>query len=142
MVKDEKNIVREKQLPGQKFSSGNLTLFQIAESKGKQLGHPQTSYSDAQVSDRDKEILEKAIPADRVESIIRAKGKQKEKLSSKIKRGMIMQHIPTGEKVTIMATDVDTNTRGHIRHEVCIVGTTKKFKVPEKNLKVISNGKA
>ena len=143
-MSDEKEVKGEvtPMLPGQNFRPGNVTLFQIAESHGKELGRPQSA-GNAEVSQRDKEILAKAIPADKIENVLAKREiSQPKPVQSKVAftRGMVVKHKPTGEKVTIMQTDVDTNSRGHIRHEVCIVGTTKKFKVPERNLEVISNG--
>jgi hypothetical protein len=140
----EKDKIVEQQLPGSKFGSGNTTLFQITASKGTKLGQPQMD--SGEVSERDKEILAKAIPANRIESVLRAAAQSK--VSSKvnnvankpkpklIKRGMVVKHNPTGQKVTVLATEVDTDKHGKIRHEVCVVGTSKKYKVLEENLEV------
>lgn len=76
-MSNEKKIV-EQQLPGWNFSSGNTTLFAIAESHGKNLGSQQSIPADAIVEDKNKDILDKAIPADKIESVLKQKKYEKQ----------------------------------------------------------------
>lgn len=133
----EKDKKLERQLPGSKFGSGNTTLFQIAESKGSKLGQPVIE-SGATILEKDQQILANAIPANRIEQVLRSKMTQSNQKKNKlIARGLVMKHKPTGKKVTVLKTEIDTDKNGKIRHEVCVVGSSKKYKVLEESLEKI-----
>ena len=113
-------------MPGQNFSPGSVTLFQIAESRGKNIGQNQ-SPAEATISDRDKAILAKAIPADRFERVLKS-------VANKIEVGSTMKHKPTGKHVKIIKLNVGKSGHGAIQHLVKVEGSSKKVKVKGDNL--------
>ena len=120
--KDEK----VQQMPGQNFSPGSVTLFQIAESRGKNIGQNQ-SPAETTISDRDKAILEKTISADRFERVLKS-------VATKIEVGSVMKHKPTGKHVKIVKLNVGKSGHGAIQHMVKVEGTSIKCKVKGDNL--------
>src|SRR5436309_2699591 len=99
------------------------TLFGMIES-----GHvPKTSHPgipDGQpyvvgqtLNEVEKQALEKAVPASVFEKKLISHVDAATRNSKRtIKRGMIMKHQPTDNKVTVIEADVDTTSKGEIRH--------------------------
>jgi hypothetical protein len=116
----------EQLMPGANFASGSITLYEIIESKGKKIGQTQ-SPAEATISDRDKAILAKAIPADRFERVLKS-------VANKLEVGNVMFHKPTGKHVRIIKLNVGKSSHGAIQHSVKVLGTSIKCKVKGDNL--------
>lgn len=131
MSEEKKNV--EQQLPGQNFSSGSVTLFQIVESKGTKLGHANSSDENAIVSDRDKELLANAIPAKAFDKLVKHP-KNIYQQAKNIIRGKSYNHTPTGIMVTVVEANASLTKKGTIQHLVMPLGSKKKFLVADNNL--------
>ena len=137
--------------PTKLYPTGGSTMFDILEGRAasrSSVGAPfdrsvqEGSPAAAVIEEKNKEILAKAVSPDAFERALTRKASQPSTSSQvKFKRGMVVRHVPTNKRVTIMATGVDTDYKGEIRHHVCVVGTDKKYKVPESALEVIPNGR-
>jgi F0F1-type ATP synthase delta subunit len=132
MSKTTKDGSIEQLMPGCNFSPGNITLFEIAESHGKKLGQPQQEPADVIVSDRDKEILSKAIPADKFENVLRSVAAQVEQ--RKITLNKVMKHKPTGKAVKVIKLNVGKSRHGSVQHMIKVEGSSVTCKVKEENL--------
>jgi hypothetical protein len=143
MADEEKEV--PKQMPGASFSPGNVTLFQIAESHGQNIGQRSSIPAGAIVEDKYKEILEKAIPADRIERVLASKAnaqvqkveKPKTKLMSiPVEKGMIFRHKKTNQKVKVKKAYIGKSSEGIDQHQVKLFGdkSDKTFIVKESNL--------
>lgn len=131
MSKTTKDGTIEQLMPGQNFSPGNITLFQIVESKGKKIGQ-NLAPAEAIISDRDKAILDKAIPADRFEKVLANVSTELDR--RKLVVGKIMLHKPTGKHVKIVKLNVGKSGHGSIQHLVKVEETNIKCKVKGDNL--------
>lgn len=149
MSNETKQVVQ--QLPGHNFRSGSVTLFEIAESQGKNIGSRGSIPADAVVEDKYKDTLAKAIPVDKIEDVLRKNSEKKVEVPARhigkshtvkkvaIHRGLKMLY--KGKlKVVVIHPDADF-VGGNFLHLILVTEGElkgKKFKVPESKLEVIS----